>query len=86
MATIVLLPVGFSGVVELVSTPEIYWLMLAVAFTSTVVPFGALRGVALMLIIGAAIGVTASAARLSVEVVEQRRARKLDDYGTDTAP
>ena len=38
IAAIVLLPVGFSGVVELVFTPEIYWLMLAVAFISTVVP------------------------------------------------
>ena len=38
IAAVVLLPVGFSGVVELVFTPEIYWLMLAVAFISTVVP------------------------------------------------
>ncbi|MDN6359086.1 MAG: EamA family transporter, partial [Yaniella sp.] len=38
IAAIVLLPVGFSGVVELVFTPEIYWLMLTVAFISTVVP------------------------------------------------
>ena len=38
IAAIVLLPVGFSGVIELVFTPEIYWLMLAVAFISTVVP------------------------------------------------
>ena len=38
IAAIVLLPVGFSGVIELVFTPQIYWLMLAVAFISTVVP------------------------------------------------
>ena len=38
IAAIVLLPVGFSGVVELVFTPEIYVLMLAVACISTVVP------------------------------------------------
>lgn len=116
IAAIVLLPVGFSGVVELVSTPEIYWLMLTVAFISTVVPtslelaalrrlprhtfsillslepvfaaligwvlldqsFGILRGFAMMLIIGATLGMTASAARLSTEVVDERRARQLD--------
>lgn len=38
IAAIVLLPVGFSGVVELVFTPEIYVLVLAVACISTVVP------------------------------------------------
>ncbi|MDN5705336.1 MAG: EamA family transporter [Yaniella sp.] len=115
IAAIVLLPVGFSGVVELVFTPEIYWLMLTVAFISTVVPtslelaalrrlprhtfsillslepvfaaligwvlldqsFGILRGLAMMLIIGATLGMTASAARLSTEVVDERRAREL---------
>lgn len=115
IAAIVLLPVGFSGVVELVFTPEIYWLMLTVAFISTVVPtslelaalrrlprhtfsillslepvfaaligwvlldqsFGILRGLAMMLIIGATLGMTASAARLSIEVVDERRAREL---------
>ncbi|MGO1960920.1 MAG: EamA family transporter [Yaniella sp.] len=115
IAAIVLLSVGFSGVVELVFTPEIYWLMLTVAFISTVVPtslelaalrrlprhtfsillslepvfaaligwvlldqsFGILRGLAMMLIIGATLGMTASAARLSTEVVDERRAREL---------
>ncbi|WP_022869911.1 EamA family transporter [Yaniella halotolerans] len=38
IAAIILLPVGFSGVIELVFTPEIYVLMLAVACISTVVP------------------------------------------------
>lgn len=38
IAAIVLLPVGFSGVVELVFTPDIYVLVLAVACISTVVP------------------------------------------------
>lgn len=116
IAAIVLLPVGFSGVAELVSTPAIYWLMLTVAFISTVVPmslelaalrrlprhtfsillslepvfaaligwvlldqsFGFLRGLAVMLVIGATLGMTASAARLSTEVVEERRARESD--------
>lgn len=124
IAAVVLLSVGFSGVVELVSTPEIYWLMLAVAFISTVVPtslelaalrrlprntfaillslepvfaaligwvlldqaFGILRSLAIVLIIAATIGMTVGGARLSTEVVEQRRARRQDDHGTDTAP
>lgn len=114
IAALVLLPVGFSGVVSLVTSPEIYWLMLAVAFISTVVPtsleiaalrriprntfsillslepvfaaligwvllgqtFGALRSVAIVLIIGATIGMTIGAARLSTEVVEQHEAKR----------
>lgn len=117
VAAIVLLPVGFGGVVELVLNPQVYWLMLAVAFISTVVPtslelaalrriprntfsillslepvfaaligwalldqtFGALRSVAIVLIIGATIGMTIGAARLSSEVVEQHEARQRTD-------
>lgn len=114
IAALVLLPVGFNGVVNLVASPEVYWLMLAVAFISTVVPtslelaalrriprntfsillslepvfaaligwvllgqtFGALRSVAIVLIIGATIGMTIGAARLSTEVVEQHEKNK----------
>lgn len=121
VAAMVLLPVGFTGVVELVFQPEIYWVMLAVALLSTAIPtslemaalrrvprntfsillslepifaamigwvlldqtFGLLRGVAILLIIGATIGMTASAARLSSEVVEQHEARKRGEYGSD---
>ena len=113
VAAVVLLPVGFSGVVDLVLTPEIYWLALAMAVLSTVIPvsfemaalrriprnafsillslepvfaaligwvllaqtFGLLRSVAIVLIIGATIGMTVSAARLSREVVDQHEAR-----------
>lgn len=113
VAALVLLPVGFSGMVDLVLTPEIYWLALAMAVLSTVIPvsfemaalrrlprnafsillslepvfaaligwvlldqtFGVLRSVAIFLIIGATIGMTVSAARLSREVVDQHEAR-----------
>lgn len=45
--------------------------------------FGALRGVAIVLIIGATIGMTASAARLSREVVDQHEGRI---QGQDNSP
>src|SRR5699024_6533121 len=38
IAAAVLLPVGFGGVGKLVDTPEIYWLAIAMALFSTVVP------------------------------------------------
>lgn len=111
VAALVVLPFGFGGLIELVATPEVYWLAIAVAVLSTVIPvsfemaalrriprnifsillslepvfaavigwvfldqaFGGLRATAIMLIIAATIGMTASAARLSNEVVDQRR-------------
>src|SRR5699024_5582503 len=114
IARAVLLRVGFGGVGTLVDTPEIYWLAIAMALFSTVVPtscelaalrrlprntfsillslepvfaaligwvvldqtFGILRSVAILLIIGATVGMTASAAKLSSEVVDQHEARK----------
>ena len=117
VAALVLLPVGFSGMVELMLRPEIYWLALAMAVLSTVIPvsfemaalrriprnafsvllslepvfaaligwvlldqtFGVLRSVAIALIIGATIGMTVSAARLSREVVDQHEARVRND-------
>ncbi len=113
VAAAVLLPVGFTGMVELVMAPEIYWIALAMAVLSTVMPvsfemaalrrlprntfsillslepvfavlvgwvlldqtFGVLRTVAIALIIGATLGITVSAARLSSEVVKQHEAR-----------
>ncbi|GAA4106548.1 EamA family transporter [Enteractinococcus coprophilus] len=117
VAALVLLPVGFSGMVDLALTPEIYWLALAMAVLSTVIPvsfemaalrrlprnafsillslepvfaaligwvlleqtFGVLRSVAIFLIIGATIGMTVSAARLSREVVDQHEVRARDE-------
>ena len=113
VAALVLLPIDFTGLVELSLAPEIYWIALVMALLSSVIPtslelaalrrlprhtfsillslepvfaaligwvaldqtFGALRAVAIVLIIGATIGMTATAARLSTEVVEQREAR-----------
>lgn len=113
IAALVLLPVGFTGMIDLVATPQIYWLALAMAVLSTVIPvsfemaalrrlprntfsillslepvfaaligwilldqtFGVLRSVAIVLIIGATIGMTVAAARLSREVVEQHEER-----------
>lgn len=122
VAAVVLLPVGFSGVVTLIDTPEIYWLAVLMALLSTVVPtscelaalrrlprntfsillslepvfaaligwvfldqtFGILRTVAILLIIGATVGMTASAAKLSSEVVDQHEARKYTAESPET--
>lgn len=125
VAALVVLPFGFTGLVELVYSPQIYWLALAMALLSTVIPvsfemaalrrvprnmfsillslepvfaavigwllldqtFGVLRGVAILLIVGATIGITVTAARLSAEVVEQHNARKLrEGQSGDAAP
>lgn len=125
VAALVVLPFGFTGLVELVYSPQIYWLALAMALLSTVIPvsfemaalrrvprnmfsillslepvfaaligwllldqtFGVLRGVAILLIVGATIGITVTAARLSAEVVEQHNARKLQEGESgDAAP
>lgn len=117
VAALVILPFGFTGLIELVDSPQIYWLALAMALLSTVIPvsfemaalrrlprnmfsillslepvfaavigwllldqtFGMLRGVAILLIVGATIGITVTAARLSSEIVEQHNARKLQE-------
>ncbi|HEY4576582.1 MAG TPA: EamA family transporter [Yaniella sp.] len=114
VAALVILPFGLGGFVDLVQMPEVYWLAIAMAVLSTVIPvsfemaalrrlprngfsillslepvfaaligwlfldqtFGVLRSVAIVLIVGATIGMTVAAARLSGEVVEQHRARK----------
>lgn len=121
IAALVILPFGLTGAIDLVNTPELYWLALAMALLSTVIPvsfemaalrrlprntfsillslepvfaaalgwvlldqtFGTLRTFAIVLIIGATIGMTLSAARLSSEVVDQRNAAKHDDDGVD---
>lgn len=117
VAALVILPFGFTGLLDLIAAPELYWLALAMAVLSTVIPvsfemaalrrlprnmfsillslepvfaaligwvlldqtFGALRSLAIMLIIGATIGMTASAARLSSEVIDERAAREQQD-------
>lgn len=114
VAALVVLPFGLFGFIELVASPEIYWLAIAMAFLSTVIPissemaalrrlprhtfsillslepvfavligwalldqtFGVLRIVAILLIVGATVGMTASAARLSSEIVEQHNIRR----------
>ena len=124
VAAIVLLPVGFSGMVELFLAPEIYWLALLMAVLSTVIPvsfemaalrriprnafsillslepvfaaligwvlldqtFGVLRSLAILLIIGATIGMTVSAARLSREVVDQHQARVREQHEGEVRP
>lgn len=127
VAALVLLPIGFTGFVDLAVRPEIYWIALLMAVLSSVIPtslelaalrrlprhtfsillslepafaaligwvlldqtFGLLRGLAILLIIGATIGVTANAARLSTEVIEQHRARgqgECDGDDNDIAP
>jgi len=121
VAALVILPLGFIGLVELIAAPEMYWLALAMALLSTVIPvsfemaalrrlrrntfsillslepvfaaligwvflgqtFGVLRGLAILLIVGATIGITISTARLSSEVVEQHDARKLQEGEED---
>ncbi len=113
VAAMVILPFGFTGLIGVVNVPEVYWLALAVALLSTVIPvsfemaalrrlprnafsillslepvfaaligwvlldqtFGALRSLAIVLVVGATIGMTATAARLSREVVDQHEAR-----------
>ena len=114
VAALVLLPIGFTGLIELSLTPDIYWIALVMALLSSVIPtslelaalrrlprhtfsillslepvfaaligwvllgqtFGVLRTLAILLIIGATVGMTATAARLSIEVVAQHEARK----------
>lgn len=113
VAAMVILPFGFTGLLDVVNAPELYWLALAMALLSTVIPvsfemaalrrvprnafsillslepvfaaligwvlldqtFGVLRSLAIILIVGATIGMTAAAARLSREVVDQHEAR-----------
>src|SRR5699024_9168482 len=113
VAALVLLPFGFGGMLDLVADTSTYWLAIAMAVLSTVIPvsfemaalrrlprntfsillslepvfaaligwvlldqtFGVLRSVAIVLIIGATIGMTVAAARLSGEVVEQHEER-----------
>lgn len=123
VAALVILPFGLGGFIDLVQMPEIYWLAIAMAVLSTVIPvsfemaalrrlprngfsillslepvfaaligwlfldqtFGVLRSVAIVLIVGATIGMTVAAARLSGEVVEQheeRIAREGNDHDT----
>lgn len=119
VAAMVILPFGFTGLLDVVNAPELYWLALAMALLSTVIPvsfemaalrrvprnafsillslepvfaaligwvlldqtFGVLRSLAIILIVGATIGMTAAAARLSREVVDQHEARtaSIDD-------
>lgn len=122
IAALVLVPFGATGVLELAGNPQIYWLAVAMALLSTVIPvsfemaalrrlprntfaillslepvfaaligwvllsqtFGVLRVLAILLIVGATVGMTASAARLSSEVVEQhnlRRGKAIEDEG-----
>jgi len=114
VAALVILPFGFTGLVELVLRPETFWIAAAMALLSSVIPvsfemaalrrlpqnifsillslepvfaaligwvlldqtFGVLRSIAILLVVGATIGMTVTASRLSPEVVEQYEARK----------
>ncbi|GAA4479167.1 DMT family transporter [Enteractinococcus fodinae] len=113
VAALVVLPFGFTGLIDILNVPEAYWLALGVALLSTVIPvsfemaalrrlprnafsillslepvfaaligwvlldqtFGLLRSLAIILIVGATIGMTVAAARMSREVVDQHEAR-----------